>query len=245
MHVADAKEFKGLLAATFDAYSKPAPMATTHTIWWNVLTDYDLDAVRTALGRYVATEPKFPPTPAQILEMLGAGKGDVRPGADEAWAIALTSQDERDTVVWTAETAEAFAACRPVLELGDEVGARMAFKDAYNRLVGTARMQGRPPVWNVSLGFDADRREVVLRKAESAGLLPAPVVAGLLPPPAPEQTPTEAAAARAQLDKIRRMLADSAKRNAAPTGPTFDAVRTQALKEAADQRAKEYAHGAQ
>ena len=33
MHVTDAKEFKGLLAATFDAYSKPAPMEFAWSVW--------------------------------------------------------------------------------------------------------------------------------------------------------------------------------------------------------------------
>lgn len=243
MRTVDGPEFTALLASVFDAYSKPVPMDGTQALWWNVLAEFDLMSVRNAMGRYVATQPKFPPTPAEIREMLGADKGDARPGADEAWAIALASRDENETVVWTTETAEAFGSCRPVLDIGDEVGARMAFKDAYGRICGAAKLRGVAPVWVASVGFDKSRREAVLQKAASAGLLPAPHVAALLPPPAEVLKPTEAAAARAQLDRIRQMLAEGAKRNAAPTGPTFDAVRTEALKEAADQRVKEFAHG--
>src|SRR5690606_24015000 len=112
-----------------------------------------------------------------------------------------------ETIVWTAETAEAFAACRPVLDMGDEVGARMAFKDAYGRICGTAKQRGEPVRWIASIGFDKARREAVLRKAESAGLLPAPQVAALLPPPEPEMSAGEIEVARANTAKLKEMLA--------------------------------------
>ncbi|MCZ3122564.1 hypothetical protein NYZ23_19850, partial [Acinetobacter baumannii] len=79
--------------------------------------------------------------------------------------LALTSRHEAATVVWTIETAQAFAICRPVLETGDEVGARMAFKDAYNRLVLAARRSGQLPQWQASLGWDMAQREAILKRA--------------------------------------------------------------------------------
>lgn len=248
MRPADADQFTSLLASVFDAYSRPMPLEGTQVLWWNTLAEFSLADVRAALGRYVRFEKKFPPTPAEIGEMLGTGKGDQRPGADEAWAVALASRDEHETVVWTEEAAKAFAVCRPVLDAGDDVGARMAFKDTYNRLVGAARLTGQPPVWSASIGFDAARREQVLTKASAAGLLPAPTIAALLPPPDAEVKPTEAAAARAQLDRIRQMLAAAMKREPVAEDdktPTFDGVRTADLKAAPARRVKEAIHACQ
>src|SRR5690606_32724284 len=111
-----------MLTTTFTVYSRPAPDSNAMRVWFRLLEQFPLEMVQRAFDHFVATEPKFPPTPAAIRDLLGAN-ADNRPGVDEAWAIALTSRDEAETIVWTAETAEAFAACRPVLDMGDEVGA--------------------------------------------------------------------------------------------------------------------------
>lgn len=247
MQLADLERFTELLAGVFDAYSRQAPMSETQELWWRLLQGYEFAAVSAAFTRYVATEPKFPPTPAQIREMLGAGKGDGRPGADEAWAIALASRDEADTVVWTQEIAEAFGACRPVLDLGDEVGARMAFKDAYTRIIGAARLRNEPAQWVASVGFDPVRREKALRQAESAGLLAAPQVAALLPPPETESTPEELAIARENTAKLKAMIAGAMAAKAGEADRRSDErkARNKAQKAAIAQRVDEYraAHG--
>ena len=200
----DKKAFADMLAGAFGACARPAPDRHAMGVWFRLLIQFDLGIVQQALDHHVATS-KFPPTPAEIRTLLGAN-ADNRPGVDEAWAIALTSRDEAETIVWTTETAEAFAACRPVLDMGDEVGARMAFKDAYGRICGIAKQRGEPVRWVASVGFDKARREAVLRKAESAGLLPAPQVAALLPPPEPELTAEQMEIARANTAKLKEML---------------------------------------
>jgi hypothetical protein len=203
----DNRTFAKLLIGVHEVYGRQAPSAEALEVWWRMLRPYPLEAVSRALGAHTRTEPKFPPTPAQILAFLGNGTGDGRPGADEAWATALTSRDEAVTVVWTEETARAFAACRPVLDSGDEIGARMAFRQTYDRLVSQARTAGEPVRWTASLGWDEAQREAVLLRAETAGLLPAPYVAALLPPPAAEDAPD--VNAREQIAKIRGLLASA------------------------------------
>lgn len=94
---------------------------------------------------------------------------DGRPGVEEAWSIALASRDERDSAVWTCEIAEAWNVARAVMDLGDEVGARMAFKECYGRLVEAARRERRPHAWILTEGFDLMRRAEVLRRAEQQG----------------------------------------------------------------------------
>lgn len=105
-----------------------------------------------------------------ILDRVDEAVG--RPAANEAWAIAIESLDERKTVVWTEEMAQAWNAARPIACAGDMVGGRMAFIAAYERLVRDAREAGGMPVITVSLGFDKEHRIVAVEKAEKLGYMP-------------------------------------------------------------------------
>lgn len=102
-------------------------------------------------------------TLAAIMQRVQAADG--RPGKDEAWSIALASNDEFDTVVMTEEILLAMVAAQPILSLGDKVGARMAFMSAYERLVSDARQQFKPTQWSVSIGFDPQRRVMAIEQA--------------------------------------------------------------------------------
>lgn len=117
-------------------------------------------------------------TIADVLDRMSTVGG--HPTANEAWAMVLASLDESETVVWTDQVAEAAAVARPILEAGDEVGARMAFRDAYERIV---RERADEPRWFPSLGSDAVRREAALDRAVADGRLRREHVDGLLPPP--------------------------------------------------------------
>lgn len=97
---------------------------------------------------------------------------DGRPGKDEAWAIAMTTNDEFETVVLTDEIQLALAAAKPVLDAGDKVGARMAFISAYERFVGQSREDAKPVNWHVSVGFDANRRIQAVTKAVQMQRIP-------------------------------------------------------------------------
>ncbi len=88
---------------------------------------------------------------------------DGRPGPDEAWA--QIPRDEAASVVWTDEMAEAFGAASPLLAVGDKVGARLAFREAYQARVNAARDQRRAPRWQVSLGHDPRGRDQALAEA--------------------------------------------------------------------------------
>ena len=187
MHNQDFNEFSDLLDSAYDLIGVGANKTISSgakAMFFKAMGGYTIEQFRFALTAHCMDKQRgrFTPKPADIIEQLdGLGGGDHRPGADEAWAIALTSRDEAETVIWTEEMAEAFALCSPVLQMGDEVGARMAFKDAYSRLVSSARHAGKPAKWSASLGWDSAKREAVIQKAQTAGLLPAPVVHALLP----------------------------------------------------------------
>jgi hypothetical protein len=96
---------------------------------------------------------------------------DGRPGVEEAWAMLPSGED--DTVVWTAEMAEAYRACAPLLAEGDRIAARMTFKEVYTKAMTLAVSAGVPVQWSPSLGWDMEKRKRVLAAAVEAGKLPA------------------------------------------------------------------------
>src|SRR3546814_17155097 len=79
----------------------------------------------------------------------------------------------------------------------------MAFKGAYDRLVAEARQRRRPARWVPSLGQDPQRRTQALLDAQTQGLLPGPVVVGLLTGPSQDANVVDSHAER-QLDDYLR-----------------------------------------
>ena len=207
MRESDFDEFAQMLDAVYSLHNKSLS-SVAKTLFFNAMADFLLADFRRALNAHVRDPHRgqFPPKPADLIAQLDASMAaDDRPGAEEAWALALTSRHEAATVVWTIETAQAFAICRPVLETGDEVGARMAFKDAYNRLVLAARRSGQLPQWQASLGWDM----AILKRAVQLQRLPAAAAAALLPAPQQDDgyNPDKA---RQNLQRIRSLMATMA-----------------------------------
>ncbi len=123
-------------------------------------------------GRYI-TDPhdcRFAPKPADIIRHIErASADDGRPGADEAWGILLrVIRDERETGVLTEEMRIGWTTCQPILDQGDKVGARMAFRETYSRQVENARKMAVAPRWTVTIGTDPTLRQSRLREALEA-----------------------------------------------------------------------------
>ncbi|OBY57737.1 hypothetical protein [Pseudomonas sp. AU12215] len=117
-------------------------------------------------------------TLAAILQRVHGADG--RPEPNEAWAIAMQSMDEAETVLMTPEIQKAAAAATPIYEAGDKVGARMAFISAYERFTLAARQEARPVSWALSLGHDQNSRARAIEEARVLGRLPAPTATLLL-----------------------------------------------------------------
>jgi hypothetical protein len=168
----DLPQFAALLGDVFAGYGKSLTDTKEINLWFKQLMPFTPATVKKAFETYRMERPDFAPVPNGIAARCKLLDG--RPDDNEAWAVAITSQDERETVVWTSEMAEAFNLARPLLTTGDEIGARMAFKDAYKRLVDDARADNKPVSWSVSAGWDVARRAVAVEKAVVSGLLVAP-----------------------------------------------------------------------
>ncbi len=156
--------------------SAAAPLsASAKAMFFRALADYDIADVRAALDAHVRDPQRgrFPPVPADVIAQLqAAAEDDGRPGPEEAWAIARRATDEAATVVWTAEMAQAWSVAIPLLGSRDDVGARMAFREAYQRLVAESRAAGTPPRWSASLGWDEQQRAQAIGQAVQLGYLP-------------------------------------------------------------------------
>jgi hypothetical protein len=144
------------------------------------LSGYSPADVLAALTR-CRREMKGRLTVADVIERIEGADG--RPSANEAWGIVLAGRDEAVSVVSNDEIVEAWSIAQPILDAGDEVGARMAFRDSYERITRAARDAGRRPQWFPSLGTDPRGRDEALQLAVRQGRITQQHAAGLLPAP--------------------------------------------------------------
>ena len=154
-------EVKGKL---FDAKGNTQLTPIVMKIWLGHVREYTADQVLDAVMKY--TSKQFAKT-LDIADFLTCLPGRMkRLSADEAWALAMQAMNEDDTVVWTNEIARAWGVCREVMP--DKVAARMAFRDAYNRISD----EGGKPVIEVSRGTDSGLYKSRIESAVASGLLP-------------------------------------------------------------------------
>ncbi|AOX63597.1 hypothetical protein BIZ42_16190 [Stenotrophomonas sp. LM091] len=130
------------------------------------LSCYPLAQLERALGA-CRRELKGRLSLAAVLERIDDG----HPAPNEAWAVAIQAADERNTVVWTTLTQQAWNTALPLVQAGDKIAARQAFLETYTRLVKEARAARLPASYAPSLGFDLTSRNAALTDAVSKGLL--------------------------------------------------------------------------
>lgn len=169
----------GQLAATSELLDRPISPVAVEMMAAD-LASYPREVLTAALQR-VRTEHTGKLTPKAVIDRIDEVMG--RPGSNEAWATALLALDERNTVVWTDEMERAWVVAQPLAAGGDLIGARMAFKDAYDRLVRTAREERRLPVTRVSVGWDAAGRAAPVDQAVKLGYMTPGDAVSYLPAP--------------------------------------------------------------
>lgn len=171
-------EIAKAIALLTSEYDLPAFSPDRIAMWMNALSVFPPGSVARSAENYMRTS-KFKPQLADIVQGCIAQQPNAWLSADEAWA--LMPKSEMDSCMLTNETAQAMAAASPLLESGDRVAARMAFKGAYERLVEQAQIEGRQPRFFPSLGTDIANRAAVLGAAVKAGQYPLESAIGLLP----------------------------------------------------------------
>lgn len=175
----DKKQFAALVRSTMMVCGGSAPEPDGLRIWWATFKNYSMADISMAFSQY-AQRGEAAPKPANILKILDRIKPDGRPTADEAWA--MIPRDEATSAVMSDEMSEALGVAAPLLNEGDQVAARMAFKDVYNRAVDENRRNGVMVRWFPSLGHDPGGRETVLTQAVIQNRITMQHAVGLLQP---------------------------------------------------------------
>ena len=173
--------FEAMYGAKFADAWKGCDLRNVKDIWAETLGAMSREELAAGVAGCMGKD--WPPTLPEFVKLCRQANPNApggHPSANEAWGLVLASLDESDTVVWTEQIAEAAGVAQPVLDVGDEVGARMAFRDAYERIL---RERPEKPRWFPSLGSDLGRRTAALDRAVRAGLLTQSHATGLLPAP--------------------------------------------------------------
>jgi hypothetical protein len=180
MEMQDKKAFVQLVADTFASYGKTLPEGALMAAWWNELKAFPMPVIAMAFSAHKDENGDFAPVPAGIAKRCKMMDG--RPGAEEAWA--MIPMDGETSAVWTDEMAEAWGSTHPLLDMGDRVAARMAFKETYLRLVSRARETGTPVRWTLTQGSDRNGRQAALIEAVRKRRIGLDAAVSLLPPDA-------------------------------------------------------------
>ncbi|NEX20300.1 hypothetical protein G3480_08260 [Thiorhodococcus mannitoliphagus] len=190
--------FSDLLDRASRLYGQPPLPAGVKQLWWELLAPrFALEGLQQALERHLCDPDRGRrfPLPADVIAAAEADQAGA-PSADEAWSIALASFDETQTVCATTEILEARNLAASIYNAGDVVGARMAFRAAYERLQRQRREDGTPVCWTLSLGWDPEGRSIALQQARTVRRLshvPQAVTEGLPARSTPEARGIQAA----------------------------------------------------
>lgn len=247
MRDTDTEAFVAMLSDVYGLYPSTRPLTAGQiAMFMRAVSAHAIEAIQAGFDAHVkdSQRGRFPPLPADVIAQIeGKAADDGRPGADEAWAIAVRSHDEAATIVWTEEIAHAWGIAKPVMHLGDEVGARVAFRDAYNRLVCEARRVGAPPTWNASLGHDPEGRTQAITQAAAVGRLAHGAVPAIEGPKRDPNALKPLLASSSMPDEVRgRLMAlrDKIAGRTEEAGLDFlEKRRTEVLKAEADQRVRQ------
>ena len=104
---------------------------------------------------------------------------DGRPAPDEAWG--MLPKDERGSVVWCQEMAQALELAQQLINEADWMAARVVFKEGYARFVEVSRAAGIAPMWTLNQGHDDDALERALLTAITHGRTSSAVAKEILP----------------------------------------------------------------
>jgi hypothetical protein len=161
-------EIAKVIALLTAEYDLPPFSPDRIAMWMGALSGFPRGSVMKSAENYMRTN-RFKPQMADIVQGCMAQVPNAWLSADEAWA--LMPKSEAESCMMTDETSKAMAVAQPLLNVGDKVAARMAFRAAYDRLVDQARMDGRQPRFFPSFGDDIHGRAAMLGNAVKAGQL--------------------------------------------------------------------------
>jgi len=153
------------IGATYEVMGQEAS-PTVISFMVSDLAGYAFEQITLALGRCRREGVKGKFVLSDITTRINSTDGRV--SSNEAWSIVCQLKDESDSAAVTAEILEAYEIAR---ECGSENAQRMAFRDAYDRIVNLNRSQSINCKWFLSSGTDPRKRAVASKKAVDSGRL--------------------------------------------------------------------------
>ena len=226
----DKQRFSDLMDDLGVIYDKEVSV-NLKRLYWEDLGQYPIDTIEAAMQahRRDRDRGRFFPKPADLLARICGDAAHI-PG-EAAWAIALESMDEDRTIVWTAEIERAREAARPIWEIGDKYGARVAFIKAYETILLATPT---PPRYRVSVGNDPAQRHECVARAMRDGLLTNDQAQHYLP--APGATPAGQAIAGLLTGKVVDLPQDDATKARLEALRASLAIKSKGSSEAQDRR---------
>lgn len=138
---------------------------------------YPLDKVLIALER-CRRELKGRLTLAAILDRIDDGWQS----AEEAFNTLVAGWENESLSILTTHTAmRAAESASALFNAGDKYRAGLAFKEAYERLVGEKKARGESPDWYVSAGLDKEQLAQLVTEAAATGKITNDYALALLP----------------------------------------------------------------
>jgi hypothetical protein len=134
-------------------------------LWFELLEDYPIQHVTAAI-KTALKDTRFDLVPANVIQLLPCPLGHVT--RELAWSICPKTPFDGDYV--TDEIMQARGICAEAIEGGDRM-ARMAFLEAYDQLLASARVTGKIAVWwytSPDGGTSKQRQELKLAKTLKA-----------------------------------------------------------------------------
>lgn len=234
----DFEAFADAFGAAWDFHKPLSDRAMAKA--FQVLARYPLPMVLAAIDAHCSDRQRgqFPPKPADIIDQIERRNPDnQRPGADEAW---MRTPPEEMSYWATDEMLGAWAVVAEEMhsERPDKVAARMAFKDAYSRLVDESKLQGRPVHWRLVRGARKDNLEDTVREGLRLGYIPPDEAHELMriecdsAKPATMQPLIEGAVASGNEHRLRELA--KLKAMVKPDAPSYDLDAIRAECEAKD-----------
>jgi hypothetical protein len=185
MNTHDLNKFTELWRGANEIYGS-APTDTALTLSFKLLAPYDFKVIESAVIAYLSDpeKGKFKIKPSEVIDLIKTKQNDDgRLTADEAWSLAIKSFDEYTSVMLTDDIAAALSISASIYRDGDKVGARFAFRSAYEREVQSARDNHIPNKYFLSLGLDESGRRGVIEAAVKQGQLSQSYADKMLPAP--------------------------------------------------------------
>lgn len=172
----DIKEIMAIVAERLAEHGKALSKAEL-SLWYRALENTHLSPgmVEAAFNAHDLDPDagRFKPEkPAHVIVQIHKRLDALWPGIEQAWAMVYRSTDERQTVFWPEEVAEASGGdVSDLLRDGEIIPARKAFTEIYGRSRAKAIQECRRPHYRISPGTDAALRELAAREAVTKGLI--------------------------------------------------------------------------